>query len=106
MELIINEVVYKDAKELSKELEFSVASERVRGSELLIFKLKNLVALVRFRNSVSKILRSMKKDGIIKLYLLGNELCESEKMESIYLLNKFPELNDLNLGEGTVILKL
>ena len=57
--------------------------------------------------SAVKLLKAMKRDGIIKLYLFEKELSDPEKMESIYLLNKFPELSEIEiLSEKSIYVKL
>lgn len=107
MSLSVKEITYTDSKSFSVELEFIVACSRVEGIDLIKLTLNNQDMLKRFENSAIKLLKAMKRDGIIKLYLFEKELGSTEKMESIYLLNKFPDLLDVKeLSESSIYIKL
>ena len=107
MSVSIHNITYKDSKELSVELEFIVACNRVEGNELINIVLTNSEMLSRFRNSATKILRAMKREGIIQLFVFENELNIQEKMESVYLLNKFSFLtNECQNRENSIFIKL
>lgn len=103
----VKEITYTDSKNLSVELEFIIACSKVEGAELIKLKLLNENMAGRFANSAARLLKSMKKDGIIKLYLFENELSSQEKMESVYLLNKFPSLSDIKeFSQTDIYIKL
>ena len=107
MSISVHNVTYKDLKELSVELEYIVACNRVAANELINIILENVDMLSRFRNSATKILKGMKRDGVIQLFVFEDELNIQEKMESIYLLNKFSFLSKENKGrENSVYIKL
>ena len=107
MEHAIYNVTYKDMKTLSVELEFVIACKKVEGFELLKVSLENTNLTQRFRNSTSKLLKAMKRDGAIKLFVFEDELKSSESMEGIYILNKYPELSRLTeLTDNSVYIKL
>ena len=92
MSLFLHGINYKDAKTLQTELEFIVACNKVEGKELIKLSLLNEEALLRFKNAATRILKNMKRDGVIKLFLFENEFSSEEKMETIYMMNKFPFL--------------
>ncbi len=96
MELSVHKLKYKDAKSLSTELYFAVACARVEGYELIKLELENSELSQRYVSSASKLLKTMKRDGVIQLFLLETELCEADKMEAVYLINKFPELQGID----------
>ncbi len=107
MSLSVKEITYTDLKSFSVELEFIVACSRVEGIDLIKLSLRNQDMSKRFENSAIKLLKAMKRDGIIKLYLFEKDLASSQKMESVYLLNKFPRLADTGeLSESSVYIKL
>ncbi len=65
----------------------------MRG-EALVFFLENKESLSAFRNASLKILRKLKKQGIIQTFIFGEEISEV-KTETQYLLNKIPSLPEV-----------
>lgn len=107
MEIFINDIKYTDMKDLSVQLEFAIACAKVSGKELIGLKCVDAENCARFKNGVSKILRGMKKDGIVQLFVFDDGLLAKESTESIFMLNKFPELSDFSKGlENLVYVKL
>ena len=107
MSFSVKEITYTDPNSLLVELEFTVACSRVEGIDLLKLSLVNLDMSKRFQSSSAKLLKAMKRDGVIKLFVFENELSSQEKMESVYLLNKFPELSLIEeRSETNVYIKL
>ena len=107
MEIKIYEITYKDIRDLELQIEFSVATGRVEGRELIGFKVLNDDFESRGKNHISKILRGMKREGIVKLFVFEDDLANHEKMESVYMLNKFPSLlENNNLSYDTVFVKI
>ena len=107
MSFSLKEITYTDPGSFSVELEFAVACLRVEGADLIKLSLANTDMAKRFRSTATKLLKAMKRDGIIKLFVFENELGMPEKMESVYLLNKFPELSHIGEGsETSVYIKL
>lgn len=89
-----SEYIFKftDQKELSKELEFTVACEKVKGGELLLIR-SDSEETTKFKVAAEKILKGMKRDGVIKLFVGAADLFDPDRMEGVYLLNKYPELS-------------
>lgn len=107
MSISIHNLKFTDAKELSVDLEFIIACNRVSGNELIKIVLENEDTKDKFRSSASRLLKSIKKDGIIQLFVFENELTASEKTESVYLLNKFPFLSEsIEQNSCSVYIKL
>lgn len=107
MRLAIHEIEYRDTSSLSSEIEFAVACDRVEGKDLINIRLKNQNSVSKFVSASSKLLRAMKRDGIIQLFVFESDLQDTEKMETVYLLNKFPDLSEVEkYGEGSVFIKL
>ena len=98
-------IEYKDAKSLSSELEFAIACDKVEGYEICRIRSSIDESSVKFINASVRILKTMKKDGVIQLYVLGSELGSEEKMESVYLLNKYPELAESDNSLESVYIK-
>lgn len=106
MSFSLYNVKYTDAKDLSVELEFIIACNKVEGNELIKISVENTDNKDKFRVSASRLLRAMKKDGVIRLFVFEDDLF-SEKTESVYLLNKFPFLSENNeLSPYAVYVKL
>ena len=103
MSISLNNIKFVDTKNLSVELEFIVACSRIAGNELIKIALINQDMADKFKSAAARILKSMKRDGIIKLFVFENELSLQEKTESVYLLNKFPFLSDVKEASGSVI---
>ena len=107
MEVKIYEITYKDIRDLALQIEFSVAIGRVEGRELIGFKVLNDDFESKGKNHISKILRGMKREGIVKLFVIEDDLSNYEKMESIYMINKFPSLlENKALSSNTVFVKI
>ena len=107
MELSIHNVTYTDAKSLETEMYFAISCDRVAGKDLILITLENESASRRFISALTKLLRVMKRAGDIKIYLFESELEESDKMESVYLINKYPELASHELRrDSAVFIKL
>jgi hypothetical protein len=71
---------------------FDISCDRVAGKDLILVTLDNESASRRFISALTKLLRTMKRAGDIKIYLFESELDQSDKMESVYLINKYPKL--------------
>jgi len=95
MSLSLHNIKFTDTKNLSVELEFIIACNRVKGNELIRLSLENTDTAGKFRAAALRLLKSIKKDGIIQLYVFEDELFD-DKTESVYLLNKFPYLSENN----------
>jgi len=107
MSLSQHNVKFTDAKELSVELEFIIACSKVEGNELIRITLENTDTQQKFKSAILRILKSIKKDGVIQLFVLEEELSHNEKTESVYLLNKFPALSSITEpDENSVYIKL
>lgn len=107
MSLTLHKIKFTDIKNLSVEIEFIIACSRIEGNELIKLSLENTEAEQKFKTAVSKVLRSIKKDGVIQLFVFENELKEQDKTESVYLLNKFPFLSGAEESDScSVYMKL
>ena len=103
MNISFTDVKYTDAKELSVQIEFAVACAKVNGDELIGLRLTNTEVISRFRNAASKIIRTMKRDGVVRLFVFEDELGDREKTESIFLINKFPTLSSIDQKNGNIV---
>lgn len=107
MSFSVKQITYTDSNSFSVELEFTIACSRVEGIDLLKLSLANPDSSKKFQSSATRLLKTMKRDGIIKLFVFENELNLQEKMESVYLLNKFPELSFIEEhSENNIYIKL
>ena len=107
MSFSVKEITYTDPCSFSVELEFIVACARVEGIDLLKLSLSNIDMAGKFQSVAAKLLKAMKRDGVIKLFVFEKELNSQEKMEGVYLLNKFPELAQIeNYSETDIFIKL
>ena len=92
MSLSMHNIKFTDAKELSVEIEFIIACSKVEGNELIKITLENTDMQQKFKTAASRLLKSIKKDGVIQLFVFEDDLNATEKTESVYLLNKYPSL--------------
>lgn len=98
-------LVGQNRSELNTEMRFLFASAKVDGMELL--KLDLPVTDVekenaRINSCVIKVLRSLKKEGIIEFYV-NREGFAVNSTESIYLQNKYGDYIEANATETTSI---
>ena len=103
MSVSLHNIKFTDAKDLSVELEFIIACNKIEGNELIKISLENTEMQQKFKSAVSRLLKSIKKDGVIRLFVFEDELNLTEKTESVYLLNKFPFLAGENEGSTTSV---
>lgn len=107
MEISVHRIEYTDSKGLFTELNFIIACDRVSHKELINVCLANEGVAETFRNSATRILKAMKREGTIQLFVFEPEIDNSEKTESVYLLNKFPELSEQSTGNpNSIFIKL
>ena len=106
MNTTVHTIEYKDKKSLNTELLFIIACERVAGRELVNVRLSNTETGATFRNSAAALLRAMKREGVITLFVFEDELRDQEKTESIYLVNKYPALASAEACETGIYIKL
>ena len=95
MSLSMYNVKFTDSKELSVELEFIIARNKVEGNELIKLTLENTDMQQKYKSAVTRLLKSIKREGVIQLFIFEEDLILQEKTESIYLLNKFPFLSEI-----------
>lgn len=106
MSLSSHSIRFTDSKELSVELEFIIACNKIEGNELVKLELENTECTQKFRSAAARHLKTAKKDGVIRLFVFEDELSQ-EKTESIYLLNKYPSLAEKSKDEtGIIYIKL
>ena len=107
MEFSVHRIEYTDSKTLFTELHYIIACERVSNKQLINVCLANENVSETFRNSVTRILKAMKRDGTIKLFVFENDIENTEKTEAVYLLNKFPALSEqTNENPNSIFIKL
>jgi hypothetical protein len=88
------ELKVKKSDGIAPEIMFSVASERVAGTELLRFDLPNdedETIERRLMTQAQRTLKEMKGRGAIQLYATRDSF-EALTTEAQYLINKYPEL--------------
>jgi hypothetical protein len=106
MDIVTYPIEFKDARSLSTEIRFYIACERVAGRELLNIRPADPCSASRFINAATRLLRTMKRSGAIQLYVFESELADSEKTESVFLLNKYPVLASRDVSETGIYVKL
>jgi hypothetical protein len=99
-------IKYKNIKALNTDLLYAIAAERAAGQEIACVALENTELSETFKNSASKILKSLKRDGYIRLFVFESELLDSDKMETVYMQNKFPFLSQTEGRESVIYIKL
>ena len=107
MNLSIKKINYDSKNALETELKLDIAIARVGGDELLMVVLNNIEAEDLFYKACSKILRPMKRGGLIQLFLNKIEFNDRNKTETAYLINKFPDIYEsINNDSVYMLIKL
>ena len=99
-------IKYKNIKSLNTDLLYAIAAERASGQEIACVALENTELTKTFISSASKILKALKRDGYIRLFVFEYELLDSDKMETVYMQNKFPFLSQTEGRESVIYVKL
>ena len=94
MEAYIVKVKYETKKALKTDIVFNIASLRASGYEVAIFECVAPDNSVKFRNAASDILRKLKREGLIQLFVFGEDFESKDLTEIEYLKNKYPTLSD------------
>ena len=84
------------------EVLYSVASARATGDELTEILYPNDG---RGERNTVKVMKELKKQGRIKVYVLAKDI-NGQSKEAEYLLNKYPELKDYREKPNSVIVML
>ena len=106
MDIVTYPIDFKDIRSLSTEVKFYIACERVAGRELLNIRPADEQESARFINAAVRLLKGMKRSGMIQLFVFESELADPDKTESVFLLNKFPELASREVSETGIYVKL
>jgi hypothetical protein len=107
MEVAVHRIEYTDSKTLFTELHFAIACDRISRKDLINVRLVNENVSETFRNSATRILKAMKREGTIKLFVFENDIENTEKTEVVYLLNKFPNLPEITSeNPNSIFIKL
>lgn len=104
------EIKEKNKNEIKTELMFAVASARVDGTDVLKLTFTHTGGEELDKkaiNAATKLVKELKKNGTIDFYVTKDAFSRSTT-ESIYLINKFPELsNEIESSDiDTVFLRL
>lgn len=91
-----------NASILETDILFAIASTRAREIELLELNISDEGFTKIYESSV-KILKKLKKQGKIQIYISSEEFFGTSK-EAMYLKNKYPELDEVCEGKAQKIL--
>ena len=110
MNIVNNEITGKNAELITTEIMFFVTSAKSLGHDLIKLKIKSIENEERDAKRfimINKILRSIKKRGLIQLSVASTDF-ENPSTEVDYLRNKYPDLKSLFQNDNDVffVLKL
>ena len=98
---------YATQRELEMELNYQVASARVRSDPAFAVVPEGSSGEEKAIQAASKILRALKRQGRIQLFEIASALSEARTVEAVYLINKYPDIVELVGSEpGAIIIKL
>ena len=100
MNLTTNLLTGANSDLIKTEIMFFIAEAKATGRDLI-----KLEAEEKQRNTVAKILRTAKKEGIIQLFIFSDAL-EEKTTEVAYLQNKYPDIQKINTKEPFFLLKV
>lgn len=95
MKLSTKYIKYESMKSLDIELKLNIAIAKVDGNDLLVNALSNEEAAGLFVKNSVKILKKLKKQGIIQFFVYCDDMSDVLKTETAYILNKFPSIREL-----------
>ncbi len=108
MDITEYELVGKNSKLLNTEILFHITSAKVLGKTLLRLGVKEVFDGTREERrvkSITDILKSLKRRGLIQLFVFSSEL-KNSSTETEYLENVYPEIKNINTDERFFIIKL
>ena len=108
MNLLTKELTGKNSVELTTEIQYFVASAVATGEKLIRLNIKPIfqdAGESRRLKSITRILLSIKQSGRIQLAIHSSDL-NGASTESAYILNKHPEISELNTDENFFLIKL
>lgn len=100
MKLFSNTLTGSNSNLLKTEIMFFIASAKATEADLV-----KLYAEENKINTVTRILRSAKHDGIIQLFVYSSDL-DKKTTEVEYLKNKYPDINEISPSESFFVLKV
>ncbi len=108
MELITHELTGRTVTELTTEIKFFVASNKVIGNDVFKLNIKKIFSGERESKrfaSISRILCAVKREGLIQLYIHSSDI-GGNSTEAAYINNKYPNLVKECTGNEGFIIKL
>ena len=108
MEIRYQTVTGKYQRELKTEIMFFIASSKALGEELFILKIKPAFLDerdARRTDSVSRILKDLKRRGIIQFFAVSSDF-GSPLTEIEYLKNKYPDITEIKSDESFFVVKV
>lgn len=108
MDITVYELAGKTSKLLNTEILFHITSAKVLGKTILRLGIKEVFDGEREERrikSVTNILKSAKRRGLIQLFVFSSDLKYSST-ETAYLENIYPEIKNINTDERFFIIKI
>jgi predicted transcriptional regulator len=108
MDLITKELTGKSVEEMTTEIRFFIASCKVKSIDVFKLNIKKIFKEEREEKriaSVSRILYTVKREGLIQLYIQTNDL-KDDSTEAAYINNKYPEIRECCTENEDFIIKL
>jgi hypothetical protein len=96
------EIEWNSAKGCETELIYRIADGRALGAEVIALELIGTGDSAKFNNTSRRVLKRLKKQGIIQFFLLSDETDE-KKTEVAYLKNKYPDIKSFEDGDKTTL---
>lgn len=94
MKVFLNEINYKSMVATESEIKFGIAEAKVSKSDVCITILKNEEYYELFSKCLKKSLSALKKKGIISFFVFSEEFKDKQKLETAYLVNKHPDIEN------------
>jgi len=108
MELITWELTGKSVNEMTTEIRFFIATASVKRVDVFKLKIKKVFSDEREAKrfaSIKRILQTVKRDGLIQLYIHSDEL-SGNTTEAAYITNKYPDMCVSDEDNNGFIVKL
>ena len=109
MNITTNELTGKNSELLTTEIKFFISAAKSLGKDLIRLNIKRLgndEAEARRINTINRILKTVKRRGLIQLFIISTEI-DGATTETEYLKNKYPDITSYISGDEVFyILKL
>ena len=107
MDFVTYKIESSSAYDMKTEIIYTVKGAFVAGERLIVLNFVAEEPWSVLEPRAAKILRALKREKAIELFVDASELKDAAPVEAVYLLNKFPKLPEsVDIGGKNIIVKI